>query len=225
MKAKKLKQKEVYWSLFQSIAWLMFQTEESVLSMGKKESPSETHLVIWREINRITPYNSQNQAEEKILLALQSGNLIAFGQKNKELPSEEIPAIHWKDLKFGSGRRGANTASLEQFPISPNWNSIAFLSEDIKRLFPSRNERRQKKEGKKKQSPSITQQQSSWTRKYFSELESKKIQCGRDKEFSDFREAFPKASRAMFRKLKKDIAPERCKGGRPSSKNIVISEG
>jgi hypothetical protein len=219
-----IKQKEVYWSLSQAIAWLMFQTEESAFSMGSQEHPSETRLIIWQEIKKITPYRSIDEAEEELLFALQSGTLSAFGQQSEDRPSEEIPALHWKDLRCHIRRHDGNIASLKSLSNAPDWYDIAFLKEDVKRLFPSRNERRKKtKKNSPEHSPSITQRQRSFARKYYDDLIKKGVRTNRDDDFLAFREAFPSILRNNVRKLRQEMVPEWCNPGRPSSKNKMLS--
>lgn len=215
--------KNVYWSLLQATAWLMFQTEESASIMEGAEHPSETRLILWNEVKKITPYYTEENAKQTLLRALQSGNLIAYGQKARNQPSEEVPALHWKDLQFGFGRRGSNTASLEPLSnVSPDWCSVAFLREDIKRLFPSRNEKRKGTKNKNvAQSPFITQRQRAWAAQYYYDLQVKGIYTNRDQDFAVFRKEFPTVARDTVRQLRQEMAPELCKPGRRSLKNLI----
>ncbi len=216
--------KNVYWSMLQATAWLMFQTEESASIMEGAEHLSETRLIVWKEVKKITPSRTEENAKQTLLRALQSGNLIAYGQKAKNQPSEEIPALHWKDLQFGFGKRHSNTASLEPFSSSPpDWYSVAFLREDIKRLFPSRNERRKKTKNKNAgQSPSITQRQRAWAAQYYYDLQARRIYTNRDQDFAVFRKEFPTVARETVRQLRQEMAPELCLPGRRSLKNLIV---
>ncbi len=219
MKPKPIQQKEVYWSVFQCITWLMFQTEKSVLSMGKIDEPSETHLFVWQKANHKREYCTEDEASQQILYTLQSGELIGYGQKIENSLSEEIPALHWKDLKLGSGRRGMNTASLVQFSNTPYWYRIAFLREDIKRLFPSRNDRRKKERNRNPEHrPSTAQRQQSWARDYYAQLKKNGVRTNRETDFAAFRAEFPKIQRDIVRKLRCEFVPEWCKPGRTSLK-------
>ena len=222
-----IKKRDVYWSLSQTIAWLMFQTEESALSMGTQNHPSETHFIIWQEIKQVMPYRSIDKAEKELLLALQSGKLSAFGKQSKNCPPEEIPALHWKDLRFRITRIHGNAASLIKFTDHPDWYDIAFLREAVKRLFPSRNERRKKakKNSTGHTSPLIKQQQRSFAKKYYGDLKKEGKRTNRNDDLIAFRSQFPHISRDNTRKLRQEIVPEWCKSGRPPSKKTTLSDG
>lgn len=209
----------IYCSLYEAIAWQMFQTEDAMNFARQLSAPSETHLMIWRLTNHKfkKPYIEFQDAYDKILHDLQAGKLTAYGRKHDRKRSEEISVDEWRDLSLSTNRKFANTAYLKNARNSPiELRDVCFLKEEVKSLFPLN---KTKKQTKKASPPTLTAntRHREWAKSYFNALKRRGEKSTRTEDEKAFRDNFQASPREIVRSLRKEFVPEWCQPGRRRS--------
>ena len=210
----------IYCSIYEVIAWQMFQTDEAMEYARNLSNPSETHLFIWQmaKPKRKKPYIEFDRATENILCGLQSGKITAYGRKTGSERSEEISVDEWRDLRISTERHLPDSAYLKSnFTRHTELFDLRFLREEVRSYFKLQNKK--PKTSTKPQTditPNLRHRE--WAKKYYNRLKKENVRSSRDEDEKAFCREFQNSSRQVMRKLRQELVPEWCEPGRQSKK-------
>ena len=147
-----------YWNSFQVRAWVYTQdlplvaqlsdgapkgehTEWVTMPDGREESFQAQHsnqssiFITMHAIEKgiVMLYDTFDEVDEKVLVALQSGKVEALGIKGRIGVHHRIAATEWLSLTFGTDENGA----LGGFPQSTIWHDLRFDRKQVMETWPS----------------------------------------------------------------------------------------
>ena len=209
-----------YCSLFEVIAWQMFQSEEAVNFAKNLACPSETHMLVWQCANkkRKKPCMSFERAYTNIVNSLQLGKLTAYGRRNDCSRSQEISVGEWRDMTLSNVRAYPNTAyTMKHGRPHIEFIEVCFLRSEAEALFHS-GKKKSKNEDQKEPNAIATMAHRDWAKSYYNKLKGDGLRSTRQEDEKAFRERFLVSPRRIIRDLRKEYMPEWCGAGRRASK-------
>jgi len=142
------------WSLFVSIAWCMFRIKKSVDYFAQLKNPSDTHLVVWQQVNDNKNYMDVDLAIRHLKNSLKLGKLTSSGLNMDTDKREEIIYSDWIDLELYLTNKYPNDAyNIHSKILKPEWHQIYFPKSEIQKIFPSKTTKR--KQAKKSTPTSV----------------------------------------------------------------------